>query len=176
MCTSITARQHAGLQNGGAFIILTRSGGDEKGGEREVRIRGVGQSKLGSRLGCWARVDGADKVLQDKEIFMGVKLHDGRSLTITKMKKTLIGNQTKLLQRWFQRYIILHWLPSTMHLLYILFPYNYYLSILICVWSDFYCSKHFWMKHLHVGEELNVFWKTEKKILNWITQESQIWA
>lgn len=73
MCTSITAWRHAGFQYGGAFIILTRSGGDERGGQRQVRISGVGQSKLGSRLGCWVRVDGVDKVKQDKEIFRGGK-------------------------------------------------------------------------------------------------------
>lgn len=81
MCTSITARWHAGFQDGGAFIILTRQEGNEKGGEREVRIRGVGQSKLGSRLGCWVRVDGVDKAIQDKEIFSGVKLHGSSCAT-----------------------------------------------------------------------------------------------
>lgn len=38
------------------------------GGEREVRRSGVGQSRLGSRLGCRGRVDG---VIPDKEILVG---------------------------------------------------------------------------------------------------------
>lgn len=76
MCTSITAQQHAAFQDGGAFVIPTRPGGrGDGGGEREVRIRGVGQGGLGSRLGCWGRVDAVDKVgwgvLQDKEILVG---------------------------------------------------------------------------------------------------------
>lgn len=66
MCTSITARRHAGFQDGGAFVILTQPGGQEeeggRNGGREVRIRGVGQRGLGSRLGCWVRVDDVDEV------------------------------------------------------------------------------------------------------------------
>lgn len=64
MCTSITARRHAAFQDGGAFVILTQAGGreEEAEGSRKVRIRGVGQSGLGSRLGCWGRVDDVDEV------------------------------------------------------------------------------------------------------------------
>lgn len=65
MCTSITARPHAGFQDEGAFVILTGGGGQ------------VEQSRPGSRLGCRGRVDGVDElrwgVVQDKEIFVRFK-------------------------------------------------------------------------------------------------------
>lgn len=45
MCTSITARRHAGFQDGGAFVILTWFGA---GGEVERGRSGLGE---------WGRVD-----------------------------------------------------------------------------------------------------------------------
>lgn len=73
MCTFITALRHAGFQNGGAFIILTRSEGDERGGEGQVRISGVGAEQAGVKIRVLGESGCVDKVKQDKEAFYGQK-------------------------------------------------------------------------------------------------------
>lgn len=50
MCTSITARRHAGFQEGGAFVILTRPGEGGQEAEGEVRIRWSGAEQAGVKI------------------------------------------------------------------------------------------------------------------------------
>lgn len=72
MCTSITAWRHAGFHDGGAFIILSRTGGATRREERGRSGLGEwGRASRGQNSGVWGRVGGEDEVIQDKEIFQG---------------------------------------------------------------------------------------------------------
>lgn len=83
MCTSITAWRHAGIQERGAFVILTRPEGTREagggGGREEVRIRGVRPSETGVKIrvseqsGRWGR--GGFKISRSLCGFKGIRLH-----------------------------------------------------------------------------------------------------